>query len=74
MVDFLSTELAAHLSGGDALFAPERTIRAYEMIERYGPKEGLQRIKEKDPELAKLMERLIEERQPPRRNNSQNRK
>ena len=72
--DFLSKELAAHLSGGDAMFAPERTIRAYEMIERYGPKEGLQRLKENDPELAEQMERLIEERRPPRRNNPQNRK
>ncbi len=72
--DFLSKEFAAHLNGGDAQFAPERTVRAYEMIERYGPKEGLQRLKEKDPELAEQMERLIEAKQPSRRNNSQNRK
>ena len=57
-----------------ALFEPERTVRAFEMIERYGPKEGLQKLKEKDPELAEQMERLIEERRPPRRTNSQNRK
>ena len=72
--DFLSKEFAAHLKGGDALFEPERTVRAFEMIERYGPKKGLQKLKEKDPELAKQMERLIEERRPPRRNNPQNRK
>ena len=67
--DFLSKEFAAHLKGGDALFEPERTVRAFEMIERYGPEEGLQKLKEKDPELAKQMERLFEERRPPRRNN-----
>ncbi len=72
--DFLSKEFAAHLNGGDALFEPERTIRAYEMIERYGPKEGLQRLKEKDPKLAEQMERLIEAKQPSRHNKSQNRK
>ena len=72
--DFLSKELAAHLKGGDAMFAPERTVRAYEMIERYGPEKGLQKLKEKDPELAEQMERLIEAKQPSRRNNSQNRK
>ncbi len=72
--NFLSKEFAAHLNGGDAQFAPERTIRAYEMIERYGPDKGLQKLKEKDPELAEQMERLLEAKQPSRRNNSQNRK
>ena len=72
--NFLSKEFAAHLNGGDAQFAPERTVRAYEMIERYGPEKGLQRLKTKDPELAEQMERLIEAKQPSRRNNSQNRK
>ena len=73
-MDFLSRELAAHLKGGKAMFAPERTIRAYEMIERYGFEEGIQQIREKDPELAKQMERLTEERHPHRRNNSPNRR
>ena len=72
--NFLAKELAAHLNGGNAMFSPERTIRAYETIERYGPKEGLQKLKEKDPELAEQMERLIETKQPSRHNNSQNRK
>ncbi len=72
--DFLSKEFTAHLKNDDALFEPERTVRAYEMIERYGPKEGLQRLKEKDPELAKQMEQFIEDKHPSRRNNSQNRK
>ena len=30
-IDFLSQELAAHLKGGDTLFVPERTVRAYEI-------------------------------------------
>ena len=54
--DFLTKEFAAHLKGGKTRYSPERTIRAYEMIEQYGPEEGLKRLKEKDPELAEEIE------------------
>lgn len=54
--DFLTKEFAAHLKGGKTRYSPERTIRAYEMIERYGPEEGLRRLKEKDAELAEEIE------------------
>ena len=71
--DFLAKELAAHLRGGKTEVAPERLVRAFEMIERHGRTSGLQRLKDKDPELAAEMQRFLEEKQQPsRRNNSPN--
>ena len=71
--DFLAKELAAHLSGGKTEVTPERLVRAFEMIERHGRTSGLQRLKDKDPELAAEMQRFLEEKQQPsRRNNQQN--
>ena len=72
--NFLTKELEAHLKGGKTRVTPERLVRAFEMIERYGGTKGLQRLKEKDPELAAEMERLIEEKRPSHRNNPQNKK
>ena len=46
--DFLAKELAAHLKGGKTEVAPERLVRAFEMIERHGRTRGLQRLKDKD--------------------------
>ena len=71
--DFLAKELAAHLRGGKTEVTPERLVRAFEMIDRHGRTIGLQRLKEKDPEFAKKMQRFFEEKQQPsRRNNQQN--
>lgn len=71
--DFLAKELAAHLRGGKTEGPPERLVRAFEMIERHGRTSGLQRLKDKDPELAAEVERFLEEKQQPsRRNNQQN--
>lgn len=69
-LDFLSIEMAAHLKGRQAMFSPERLIRAYELIERSGFEEGLHLIRSKDPELAKQIERWTEKRQNPDRKNS----
>ncbi len=41
-------------------FSPERLKRVSETLERYGPEEGLRKVREQDPELAEQMERLIE--------------
>ena len=38
-------------------FSPERFERAMTTLERYGPEEGLRRLREADPEIAKQMER-----------------
>ena len=71
--DFLTEVLAAHLSGGETKVSPERLVRAFEMMERYGRTDGLQRLKDKDPDLAAEVERFLEEkRQPQRRTNQQN--
>ncbi len=69
--NFLTKELEAHLKGGKTTVAPERLVRAFEMIERYGGTKGLQHLKEKDPELAAEVERLIKEKQPPSGNTPQ---
>ena len=38
-------------------FSPERFERAMTTLERYGPEEGLRRLREADPEIAKQLER-----------------
>ena len=38
-------------------FSPERFERAMSTLERYGPEEGLRRLKESDPEVAKQVEK-----------------
>lgn len=70
-LDFLSIEMAAHLKGRRSTVSPERIIRAYELIERSGFKEGIHLIRANDPELAEQIERWTEKRQNPDRNNSQ---
>ena len=71
--DFLAQELRTHLKGGKAAVSPERLVRAFELMERHGRTNGLERLKDKDPELAVEVERFLEEkRQPPRRSNQQN--
>ena len=71
--NFLLQELAAHLRGGETKVAPERLVRAFEMMERHGRTRGLQRLKNKDPDLAAEVERLLKEkRHPPRHNNPPN--
>ncbi|MDE0396208.1 MAG: hypothetical protein OXL96_00230 [Candidatus Poribacteria bacterium] len=72
--DFLAQELAVHLAGGKSEVAPERLVRAFELMERHGRTNGLRRLKEKDPDLAAAMEQFLKEkRQPPRRRNQQKR-
>ena len=59
--DFLAKEIDAHLKGGKPIFAPERIVRAYEITIRYPGKEGLQRLKKTDPEVALEIERLMQQ-------------
>ena len=44
-------------------FSPERFNRALQTLNQYGPEEGLRRLKESDPEVAKQLERLLPKRQ-----------
>ena len=41
-------------------FSPQRFSRALQTLSRYGPQEGLHRLKESDPEIATHVERLLE--------------
>ena len=44
--------------------SPEKFNRALETLNRYGPKEGLQRLKNTDPQTAEYFQRLIEQKEP----------
>lgn len=44
-------------------FSPDRFKRAVDILNRYGPQEGLRRLKESDPEVAAKVERLIQRKQ-----------
>ena len=52
--DVLSEEI------GEPRFTPQQLNTALEIINRYGAEEGLRRIKESDPAVAKHLERFIE--------------
>ena len=44
-------------------FSPQRFRRAIQILNQYGPKDGLRRLKESDKEVATYVERLIEKKQ-----------
>ncbi len=56
MKTFLTTKEPAN-STNAARFAPERIIHAQETLEKYGHEEGLKRLEEDDPEIAKHIRR-----------------
>ena len=60
---FLKKELKAHLQGHKTSFEPVRIVRAYELIERYGEDEGIERLQENDPELAEKVLQTITEKE-----------
>lgn len=45
-------------------FSPERLEKAREVLERYGPEEGMRRLREDDPEVAAQVERIRRDRNP----------
>ncbi len=45
-------------------FSPERLEKAREVLERYGPEEGMRRLREDDPEVAAQVERTRRDRNP----------
>lgn len=70
--DFLMREMARTLQGEGGQFAPDRLIRAYETMERYGKTEGLTKLSTLDREVAEAMlQARPSHRKPPQRNNSQ---
>lgn len=44
-------------------FSPEHFNRALHILNQYGPEEGLRRLKDSDPELAKRIERVLSKQQ-----------
>ena len=47
-------------SGLRQRFSPERSSQAIQMLSRYGPKEGVRRLKDVDPEVATHIETFLE--------------
>ena len=45
-------------------FSPERLEKARQVLERYGPEEGMRRLREDDPEVAAQFERTRRDRNP----------
>ena len=45
-------------------FSPERLEKARQVLERYGPEEGIRRLREDDPEVAAQFERTRRDRTP----------
>ncbi len=65
--NFLSKEMERHLLGKQTTFDPDRIKRGFEFINKYGQDEGLKRLHQKDPDLAKQVTQLLnEKRVPPR--------
>jgi len=53
-------------------FNPDRFHQAMETLNRYGPKEGIRRLQESDPEIAAHVERLLQKRNRPNRMENSN--
>ena len=45
-------------------FSPERSEKARQVLNQYGPEEGLRRLREDDPEVAEKVERMLREKNP----------
>ena len=60
--NFLMKEMEAHLKRGQPQFEPERIIRGFEIMERYGAADGIKRLQKVDPDLAKQVQRLLSEK------------
>ncbi len=54
--NFLMKEMEAHLKGGQTQFDPDRIVRAFETMERYGPAEGIKHLQKADPDVAKQVQ------------------
>ncbi len=54
---FLMREMAKYLQGESTQFESERVLRAHEVLDRFGEKEGLKRLEHVDPELAREIRR-----------------
>ena len=66
--NFLAKEMERHLLGKQTTFNPDRLKRGFEFINKYGQAEGLKRLQQKDPDLAKEVTQLLNEKRVPPRN------
>jgi len=66
--NFLAKEMERHLLGEKTKFAPDRLKRGFEFINKYGRDEGIKRLQQLDPSLAKEVTQQLNERRVPPRN------
>lgn len=67
--NFLAKEMERHLLGKQTTFDPDRLKRGFEFLNKYGRDEGIKRLQQLDPDLAKqVTQQRNEKRVPPRRN------
>ena len=60
--NFLAKEMERHLLGKKTRFAPDRLKRGFEFINKYGQDEGIKRLHQLDPDLAKQVKQQLNER------------
>lgn len=56
---YLAQEIRAHIRGEKSPFEPAQLVRAFEHIHRHGKEEGIKRIEQSDPELAKKVKQSV---------------
>ena len=62
--NFLAKELERHLLEQKTTFDADRITRGFEMIQRYGQDEGINRLEKIDLQLAKEVKRMLNRKQP----------
>ncbi len=66
--NFLAKEMERHLLGKQTTFDPDRIKRGFEFINKYGQADGIKRLRQKDPDLAKQVTQLLNQKRVPPRN------
>lgn len=60
--NFLAKEMERHLLGKKTTFEPDRIKRGFDFIQKYGQEDGIKRLQQLDPDLAKEMTHLLNEK------------
>ena len=63
--NFLAKEMERHLLGKQTTFDPDRIKRGFEFINKYGQAEGIKRLQKNDPDLAKQVTQLFNQKRVP---------
>lgn len=64
--NFLAKEMERHLLGKQTTFAPDRIKRGFNFIQKYGQEDGIKRLQQLDPDLAKEVTQRLDPKRVPR--------